>query len=160
MWCMPRWLSKDEQRAWRALLQMTARLDAEVNRQLQEANGLSKADYEVLVPLSEAPDGRLRPFELAQMLAWEQSRLSHHLARMHKRGLVDRSECPSDRRGAFIVLTAAGRAAIEAAAPAHVAAVRQLVFDGLTRDQVRTLAQISELVLERLHELRAPAVRP
>jgi DNA-binding MarR family transcriptional regulator len=157
MGSMPRWLSKDEQRAWRALLQMTAQLDAEVNRQLQ-AGGLSKADYDVLVPLSEATDGKLRIFAVGQALRWEQSRLSHHLARMQKRGLVEREECRSDRRGAFVVLTDAGREAIEAAAPAHVATVRNLVFDGLNREQVRTLAEVGETVLDRLQAARsAPA---
>jgi DNA-binding MarR family transcriptional regulator len=157
MWDMTRWLSKDEQHAWRGLLQMTAQLDAQVNRQLQDASGLSKADYYVLAPLSEAPDGRLRLFEVAQALHWEQSRLSHHLARMQKRGLVEREECLSDRRGAFVVLTDVGRAAIETAAPAHVEAVRQLMFDGLTRDQVRALAEISDQVLDRLQDSRATA---
>jgi DNA-binding MarR family transcriptional regulator len=154
---MPRWLSTDEQHAWRGLLQMTAQLDAEVNRQLQDTSGLSKADYDVLVPLSEAPHGKLRSFELAQALCWEQSRLSHHLARMQKRGLVEREECLSDRRGAFVVLTDAGRAAIERAAPAHVETVRQLVFDGLTREQVRTLAEIGDHVLNRLQDRRGMA---
>src|ERR1700710_2840237 len=157
MLSMPGWLSPDEQRAWRALLQMTAQLDTEVNRQLQDTSGLSKADYDVLVPLSETPQGKLRPFELAQALSWEQSRLSHHLGRMQRRGLVEREECASDRRGAFVVLTDAGRAAIERAAPAHVETVRQLVFDGLTREQVRTLAEIGNHVLNRLQDARATA---
>lgn len=150
MWCMPRWLSKDEHRAWRGLLQMTAHLDVQVNRRLQESSGLSKADYDVLVVLSESPEGRLRVYEVAQELGWEQSRLSHHLSRMQKRGLVEREECLSDRRGAFVVLTGAGRTAIEKAAPDHVATVRRLVFDGLSREQVGALADISETVLERL----------
>jgi DNA-binding MarR family transcriptional regulator len=154
---MPGWLSPDEQRAWRVLLKMTAQLDAEVNRQLQESSGLSKADYDVLVPLSETPQGKLRPFELAQTLSWEQSRLSHHLARMQRRGLVEREECASDRRGAFVVLTDTGRAAIERAAPAHVDTVRKLVFEGLTGEQVRTLAEIADHVLDRLQDARATA---
>jgi DNA-binding MarR family transcriptional regulator len=154
MWSMPRWLSDHEQRAWRGLLQMTTQLDAEIHRQLQASSGLSEADYEVLVPLSEAPGRRLRPYELAEVLRWEQSRLSHHLARMQKRGLVDRENCASDRRGAFIVLTDAGREAIEAAAPAHVALVRDLVFDRLTPEQVDALTAITHRVLERLREVR------
>ncbi len=147
---MPRWLSEDEQHAWRGLLQMMGRLDAELNRQLQDASGLSQADYGVLVPLSEAPDGRLRPYELVRTLAWEQSRLSHHLSRMEKRGLVERQECASDRRGAFVVLTPTGREAIEAAAPTHVATVRELVFDALTDRDVRTLGAVTDKVLARL----------
>jgi DNA-binding MarR family transcriptional regulator len=143
-------LSDEEQRAWRQLLQMTGQLDARLNRQLQEASGLSMADYDVLVQLSEAPDGRLRVFEISDALRWEQSRLSHHLARMQKRGLIAREHCADDRRGAFIVLTEAGRRAIESAAPAHVAAVRQFVFAGLSAAQVKTLTAVTSAVLDRL----------
>lgn len=147
---MTRWLTEDEHRAWRGLLQMTAQVDAQLARQLQEDSGLSRADYDVLVPLSEAPDCRLRMFELSAELCWEQSRLSHHLSRMQKRGLVRREECTSDRRGAFVVLTPAGRAAIEKAAPSHVDAVRQLVFEGLTPTQVKALGSITTHVLNKL----------
>src|SRR4051794_12303798 len=76
---MSRWLTDDEQRAWRGLLQMTSRLNARLNRELQQASGLSLADYDVLVLLTEAVDGRLRVFEIVDQLQWEQSRLSHHL---------------------------------------------------------------------------------
>lgn len=147
---MPEWLDETEQRAWRGLLTMTSRLDAELNRRLQESSGLSQTDYGVLVSLSEAPDGKRRVFEVAQSLSWEQSRLSHHLARMQKRGLIGREDCSSDRRGAFVVLTAEGRSALEAAAPAHVDAVRELMFDGLSDAQVRTLASVTGKVLKRL----------
>lgn len=152
---MTRWLSEDEQCAWRQLLQMTAQLDARLNRQLQDSSSLSMADYDVLVPLSEAPDGRLRMFEVAQDLHWEQSRLSHHLSRMAKRGLIARENCESDRRGAFVTLTEAGRAAIEQAAPAHAESVRQLVFDGLSATQVKTLRAVTGKVLERLAATQA-----
>jgi DNA-binding MarR family transcriptional regulator len=147
---MTQWLNEQEHRAWRALLQMTAQLDARINRDLQEHGGLSKADYDVLVPLSEAPGGRLRQYEIGQALSWEQSRLSHHLARMQKRGLVEREECGTDRRGAFLLLTEAGRCAIDRAAPSHVTSVRELVFEGLTEQQVQTLADVSSQVLARL----------
>jgi DNA-binding MarR family transcriptional regulator len=147
---MTRWLTEEEQRAWRGLLQMTSQLNARMNRQLQDGYGVSLADYEVMVVLSEAPAGRLRVFEISDALAWEQSRVSHQLARMQRRGLVAREECQSDARGAFAVLTEAGRAAIERAAPAHVEIVRQLVFDGLSRDQVAALTAITSDVLERL----------
>jgi DNA-binding MarR family transcriptional regulator len=161
---MSQWLTDDQQRAWRGLLQMTSRLDARLNRELQQTSGLSLADYDVLVLLTEAPDGRLRVFELAEDLQWEQSRLSHHLARMQRRGLVAREECTTDRRGAFVVLTDAGRDAIEKAAPAHVATVRRLVFDGLAKEQVAMLESTVNEVLSRLaepeSELRAPGQRP
>jgi DNA-binding MarR family transcriptional regulator len=147
---MSRWLTEEEQRAWRGLLLMTSQLNARMNRQLLQDYGISLADYEVLVVLSEAPEGRLRVFEIADALAWEQSRVSHQLARMQRRGLIARTDCASDARGAFAVLTAAGRAAIKRAAPAHVETVRQLVFDGLSRDQLAALTEVTASVLDRL----------
>ena len=147
---MNRWLTEEEQRAWRGLLRMTSQLNARMNRQLLQDYGVSLADYDVLVVLSEAPAGRLRVFEVADALAWEQSRVSHQLARMQRRGLIAREDCASDARGAFAVLTQAGRAAIERAAPAHVETVRQLVFDGLSHDQLTALTEITSQVLARL----------
>ena len=149
---MSRWLTEDEQRAWRGLLRMTAQLNARMNRQLQDEAGISLADYEVMVELSEAPEGRRRVFELASALAWEQSRVSHQLARMQRRGLIGRQECPAYARGAFVVLTEPGRAAIERAAPAHVETVRQLVFDGLSPGQLAALTAVSSRVLDRLQD--------
>ena len=151
---MSRWLTEDEQRAWRGLLQMTAQLNAAMNRQLQNDYGISLADYDVLVVLTEAPAGRRWVFEIADALAWEQSRVSHHLARMQRRGLIVREECAADARGAFVVLTEAGRAAIERAAPAHVDMVRELVFDGLSPDQLAALTTVTSRVLERVQALR------
>ena len=151
MMTMSRWLTEEEQRAWRGLLRMTSQLNARMNRQLVQEHGVSLADYEVLVVLSEAPEGRRRVFEIADALAWEQSRVSHQLARMQRRGLIGRQDCPSDARGAFAVITAAGRAAIERAAPAHVETVRRLVFDGLPPDQLATLTELTGRVLDRLH---------
>ena len=147
---MSRWLTEEEQRAWRGLLRMTSQLNARANRLLQEEYGISLADYEVLVALSEAPEGRLRVFEVADALAWEQSRVSHQLARMQRRGLISRQGCATDARGAFAVLTTVGRAAIEQAAPAHVEQVRQLVFDELSHEQVSALTEITTRVLDRL----------
>jgi len=131
---------------------MTAQLQGRLNRQLQDAFGLSLADYDVLVRLTDTPQGRLRVYELAHDLQWEQSRLSHHLARMQRRGLVAREECTTDRRGAFIVLTGTGRRTIEEAAPAHVETVRKLVFDGLPVEHVAVLDSLSAHVLSRLEE--------
>ncbi|GAA2515906.1 MarR family winged helix-turn-helix transcriptional regulator [Pilimelia columellifera] len=146
----PPWLSDAEQRAWRAYLRMNNRLTAALGRQLQAGSQLSIADYEVLVYLTDTPDGRRRPYELQQDLDWEQSRLSHHLGRMQKRGLVCRQECPSDGRGAVITITDAGRQAIAAAAPGHAAAVRRLFFDALDAHQVASLGQLADQVLDRL----------
>ncbi|NJC81114.1 MarR family winged helix-turn-helix transcriptional regulator [Planosporangium mesophilum] len=150
-----RWLGDNEQRAWRGYLRMQGRLGARLNRQLQIDSELSLADFDVLVHLTDVPEARVRVVELARALQWEQSRMSHQIARMQKRGLVVREECPEDRRGAFVVLTPSGRRAIETAAPRHVETVRRLFFDRLTEDQVRTLGAISDQVLGALDEEEA-----
>jgi DNA-binding MarR family transcriptional regulator len=145
-----RWLTEQEQAAWRAYLGLHRELSARLNRQLQSDSHLSLTDYEVLVVLSESPDGRMRPYEMIQILAWEQSRLSHHLSRMQRRGLVCREECAGDGRGAVIVLTPCGRQAIESAAPAHAATVRELFFDAFAPEQVALLHELSASALERM----------
>ena len=145
-----RWLSGDEQRAWRAYLRAGSLLTARLNRLLQADCGLSLPEYEVLVQLSEAPRGKLRPFQLGLALDWEQSRLSHMLSRMGRRGFVVRQDCAGDRRGAEVALTAAGRAAIESAAPGHVAAVRRLVFDQMDSEQAVAFGQMFEAILAGL----------
>lgn len=150
----PRWLNAHEQRAWRGYLDMHARLTARLHRQLHADSGLSLSDFDVLVQLTDRPEERARVLELAQSLQWEKSRLSHHLARMQQRGLVTREHCPDDARGAFVVLTAAGRAAIEQAAPPHVETVRDLLFDQLDEEQVESLRSITEQVLGRLEQDR------
>ncbi len=146
------WLSAPEQRAWRAFLGLHRELNARLNRQLQAESQLSLSDYEVLVVLSEADQGRLRPFELCDFLQWEQSRLSHHIRRMESRGLVSREGCTGDGRGAFVVLSPVGRDAIESAAPSHAAAVRSLLFDAMTEEQV---AVIEEVFTRALREMGA-----
>src|SRR5437868_2102515 len=85
----PRWLTEDEQSAWRAYLGMKAQLDAQLGRDMQEEGGLSMADFSVLVTLSEHPQERIRILELARGLEWEKSRLSHQLTRMEQRGLLE-----------------------------------------------------------------------
>lgn len=145
-----RWLSDDEQRAWRAFVSLQAKLNSQLNRELQAESDLSLADFEVLVHLTDRDDGRVRAFELAKGIQWEKSRLSHHLARMKRRGLIDRVECDEDARGSYIELTPEGRRAIEHAAPGHVETVRRLIFDQLTPEQVQALRTISETVLNQL----------
>jgi DNA-binding MarR family transcriptional regulator len=146
------WLTADEQRAWRAYMRAGILLTTRLNRQLQEESGLSLPEYEVLVQLSEAPDGALRPFQLGLALDWEQSRLSHMVSRMTRRGFIARQGCPGDRRGTLIALTRRGRAAIESAAPGHVAAVRRLVFDQMDGAQAAAFGQAFEAILAGLEE--------
>ncbi|QFY10080.1 MarR family transcriptional regulator [Nonomuraea phyllanthi] len=136
------WLTGDEQRMWRRWLGLNAELLATLNREMQSDTGLSNSDYQVLAVLSESTEGHMRVSELAASLQWERSRVSHHAARMEKRDLVSRRGCPEDGRGAFIRITETGRAAIEQAAPGHVRAVRRLVFDVLTAEEVAQLDEI------------------
>lgn len=146
------WLTDEQQRAWQGWLELHAQLTARINRDLQATSGLSHADYAILVQLT-APDvagGTLRMFELGERLLWEKSRVSKQVSRMEARGLLARRDCPDDRRGAFVDLMPAGRAAIEAAAPAHVAMVRELFFADATDAEVAAIASLTERVLGRL----------
>ena len=149
------WLTNDEQRAWRTYLRMSTLLPAQLNRQLMRDSGLTLPEYEVLVQLSEAPGQRLRPFQICDALNWEQSRLSHQLTRMQRRGLVGRQECESDGRGAFVVLTDAGAASIDSAAPGHVAAVRRLMFDRLSDDQRAEFERACSAIVEALTDRKS-----
>ena len=149
-----KWLTPQEQRAWRAFLHMQREFGGRIAQAIQHDTGLSAADYEVLVNLSEAADGRMRAFELGRATQWEKSRLSHHITRLEDRGLVKRESCPTDNRGAFVVMTAAGGKAIEAAAPKHVEHVRRWFIDSLTPDQLDALAEISDAVLAKISEDR------
>ncbi len=146
------WLSAEEEHLWRGWVRLHAELSASLQRQLQDEADLSISDYEVLVHLTDSPEGRLRAGDLARLLQWERSRLSHHVTRMEGRGLVQRSSCAEDGRGAFIVVTPGGRAAIERAAPGHVDAVRRLFFDVLDEDEVAALNVAVDKVLARLDE--------
>jgi len=146
----PRWLNDDEFRAWIGYRRMRALLDLQLARQLAADQGLSEPDYDVLTSLSDAEDRRIRLSEMADRMLWSKSRLSHHVTRMQQRGLVTRQECPSDGRGAFIVLTDRGMETLRAAAPGHVAAVRAHFIDLMTDEQVRVLGEVTETVLEHL----------
>ena len=146
----PRWLDEREGRAWRLLQMMQLRLEGQLAHELAVDSGLSYPDYLVLVVLTSESDGRLRVFELAEHLGWEKSRLSHHVARMVERGFVTKEHCGEDRRGAFVVVAEAGRQAIAAAAPGHVAAVRRLFVDRLTGKQLDAVGDVAEAVLAAL----------
>ncbi len=146
----PRWLNNREARAWHGFQHMRAQLTAHLARQLAQDSGLTEADYAVLVNVSEAPGRRMRSRDLGKALGWQRSRLSHQIARMEVRGTVERAPCDDDARGFDIVLTDDGLAAIEAAAPRHLAVVRHCFIDLLTREQLDTLADIADVVTGHL----------
>jgi DNA-binding MarR family transcriptional regulator len=146
----PRWLNEREAHLWRSWLRLNQELPSVLEQQISREGGLSGADYAVLVPLSEAADGMLRARELGREILWDRSRLSHHLRRMEKRGLVVREECAEDARGAMVRMTDTGRAAIERAAPGHVAGTRRYFFDLLSEREVELLTKMFDRVLANL----------
>jgi DNA-binding MarR family transcriptional regulator len=109
---------------------------------------MSVSDYGVLVQLSEAEGGRLRMSELADRLLLSPSGLTRRLDGLVHCGMVDRARCPTDRRGAFAVLTDAGRARLEQAAPDHVDQVRRHFVDRLTRRQLEALVDALDKVAD------------
>ena len=148
-----RWLTLEEQRTWRAFLGATQALFERLDRQLQHDAEIPHTYYEILVRLSEAEGWTLRMSELATRSQSSRSRLSHAVARLEQQGWVRRSECPTDRRGFLATLTEEGFAALDAAAPGHVEAVRTLLFDPLTPEQVEQLGAISGAVLAQIARL-------
>lgn len=144
-----RWLDQDEQHTWRSFLKAAAAIDESLDRQLQRDAGMPHAYYQVLAMLSEAPGRTLRMSRLAGLTTSSASRLSHAVARLEEKGWVRRERHPTDRRGALAVLTDDGLAALREAAPGHVAAVRQVLFDRLAPEQVAQLRAISERLNER-----------
>jgi DNA-binding MarR family transcriptional regulator len=144
------WLTSDEQRSWRAFIRLHQKLSTHLVSDLQAHSKLSGSDFEILVALTDVPEGRVRFQDLAKEIDWEQSRLSHQIRRMIKRDLVAREECAEDGRGAFVLITAHGREIIEAAAPKHVVTIRRLVIDALTPEELAELERLSNRILERV----------
>jgi len=146
----PRWLDVDEQKAWRAWLYSAQLLMDRLDRELTHETGISHAYYEILVALSETPGRKLRMSELADRCLSSRSRLSHAVSRLEERGWVGRELCPDDGRGQLAVLTDNGFAALEAAAPIHVASVRTHLFDQLSPEQVVAMRDLGETLLRHL----------
>jgi DNA-binding MarR family transcriptional regulator len=145
-----RWLTDDEQRAWRAYLESNKVLFDALDRRLQRAADMRHAYYEILVRLSEAPGRAMRMSELADATRSSRSRLSHAVARLEERGWVTRMPHETDRRGQIAALTDAGFEVLVAAAPDHVETVRQFVIDALSAVQLAQLTDIGETIIARV----------
>ena len=139
-----RWLTPEEQDAWRSFLAGCRALFTAVDAQLQRDAGMPLAYYEILVRLAEAPGRALRMSQLAEAASASKSRASHAVARLEERGWVRRVGCPTDRRGQVAELTGEGYAVLADTAPGHVAQVRESLFDGLTAEQVAQLKAIGD----------------
>lgn len=146
----PEWLDEAEQAGWRGLVDGTGLLLRILGEELKAKHNLDFGDYEVLVVLSEAPEGRLRMAELASMLMSSRSRLTYRINQLEQRGLVVRESVSTDRRGTFAVLTPSGLALIEAAAPTHVAGVRRHLIEPLGREQFEAVGSAMAIISARL----------
>lgn len=141
-----RWLTDGEQEIWRAYMTASVEFSAYVDRQLRRDSGMPMAYYEIMVRLSEAPGRCLRMSELADASLFSRSRLSHAVAALEKNGWVHRRPADADRRGWICALTPAGFESLSAAAPGHVTAVREHLFDVLTPEQLDTLREIGRAI--------------
>lgn len=145
-----RWLDDAQRDAWLPFVQVLMRLPGALDSQLQRDSSMSHFDYLVLASLSMSEDSRLRLRELAAIAGSSLPRLSNVITRLEGRGWVRREGDPDDRRSTFAVLTDEGRAQAVAAAPGHVAIVRELVVDRLDPQQLAVLGEASRLILEAI----------
>lgn len=143
-----RWLSPEEQQAWRAFITAITLLQRQLNTDMLAAHDLSLDDYGILSMLSESEGDRLRFGELAEVLRVPKAHVTYRFRRLADQGLVTREACPTDARGAFAVLTPEGRARIEEAAPSHVDSVRRLLLDHLTPEQLDVVGEAMTAVVD------------
>ena len=145
-----RWLDAQEQQIWAQLSTMILRLQPVLSAHLQREFGISQFEYLMLARLSEAPGSMLRMSVLATITGSSLPRLSQAVGRLEKRGWVSRQPDAYDNRYTVAVLTPAGLRRLQEAAPSHVDAVREFVFDRLTRAQARQLGAISQRIVDGL----------
>jgi DNA-binding MarR family transcriptional regulator len=145
-----RWLTAEEQQAWRAFVRGSSLLLERLDAELAEAHGLTLADYEILVWLSEAPRGGLRMAQLADRALVSRSRLTYRVDRLVAEGLVERRPCASDRRGSLAVLTPTGRRRLERAAPTHVDGVVSHLLDRCSARDMAAIGRAFAAVAEAL----------
>jgi DNA-binding MarR family transcriptional regulator len=141
-----KWLTDQEQAAWRGYLALLRLVTTSIDRQLQDEAGLPHGYYQILAMLSEAEGGTLRMSQLAEVTMTSQSRISHAVSALEERGWVQRAPSTEDRRGHTASLTDSGFAALAELAPGHVAEVRRLLFDRLSPAQVAALTGIADSI--------------
>lgn len=144
-----RWLSSEEQNAWRAYLRGSRLVEAALDRDLQ-SHGVQLSEYEIISMLSESPGRRLRMSSLADMVVQSRSRLTHTAARLEKRGWVRRESCLEDRRGVELVLTEAGWEAVQEMARVHVESVRRHIVDTMPPEMFQNLGRAMESIREAI----------
>ncbi|WP_194419972.1 MarR family winged helix-turn-helix transcriptional regulator [Microbacterium abyssi] len=150
--------TREQLHVWREFLETTEKLQSELGGRLQAESAISSADYKVLLALSEAPDRRYRSSVLADEIGWERSRLSHHLGRMERRGLISRVACADDSRGSEIVITAEGAETFRRCSVPHLRDIRELFIDALRPAQLSAVADATTALkhhLERSSVIRS-----
>jgi DNA-binding MarR family transcriptional regulator len=145
------WLNEADQRAWWAFLDLWRALGTGMERQLASV-GVSAADYQLLAPLADA-DAGMRPRDLCAATGWDRSRVAHQIRRMEERGLVERAAVAEDARGVIVRLTENGRNTLQRAAPGHVEWVKANFINVATREELNTLTELSQRVVERLNAM-------
>ena len=155
----PRRLSAEEGELFDAFYVMRRGFDRALDAQLQRDHGISISELEVLMTLVRAPGRRLRVRDLVAATGWEKSRVSHQVARMGARGLVDREGCAEDRRATYIHLTGEGRRVVVRALPEHTATIRRILFDPLSTDQQTQFLDISHRISDAIAD-EVPPPRP
>ncbi|MFF0013389.1 MarR family winged helix-turn-helix transcriptional regulator [Streptomyces sp. NPDC005374] len=145
----PRWLDEEERHAWLGLVGIMRRLEHALDAQLRD-EGLTHFEYGVMAALSEAPQRVLRMSSLAAYAEGSLSRLSQVVARLERKGYAHRRPDPADGRYTLATLTDEGYEKLVSTAPGHVAEVRRLVFDPLTKAQVKQLGHIGQRILHTI----------
>jgi DNA-binding MarR family transcriptional regulator len=149
-----RWLTPPQQRDWRAFVDGSVRLLDVLDQSLKSGHGLSMAEYEILVRLSEAPDRKLRMAQLAAEASQSRSRLSHTCTRLEQKGLVRRETCPSDKRGVLAHLTDEGFRALERAAHDHVNTVRDFFIEVVEPADLEAIGRAFSAIIVRVDKSR------
>jgi DNA-binding MarR family transcriptional regulator len=144
---MTRWLDDEERQTWLAMLGLMIRLPAALDAQLQRDAGMSSFEYQVLAGLSESSNRTMRMSDLALLANGSLSRMSHVVNRLEKRGWVTRTPDPADGRYILATLTDSGMDKLAETASGHVEAVRELIFDPLTKAQTRQLREIGHRIM-------------
>lgn len=143
--------TRDELRVWRMYIETVEVLRTRLATRLQNDSSLSSGDYQVLLALSEAESRSLRSSELASLIGWERSRLSHHLGRMEKRSLLQRQRCSDDPHGVDVILTEQGSEAFRTGSVPHLRAIRELFIDALSPEQMSQVEDLTHSLRQHLH---------
>lgn len=141
-----------DSRAWRAFHKIGTSLLPHLSRQITNHSGITAAEYVVLVALSELPTPSINLNRLAQSLGWEISRMSHQVSRMEENGFVKKIRNAEDSRCFDVSITTRGRKLAESAIPLQSKEINHCFSDILTKEQMETLIEISEVISKHMKE--------